>query len=52
MEEPKPPSAAPSAPAMKGRGLWIGIAVIVIVAAVLVAAVFAGVFNAPPTIAP
>lgn len=47
MEEQASPSAAPPAPAKKGKGLWIGIAVIVIVAAILVAAVYAGVFNPP-----
>ena len=47
MEEQSAPSAAPSAPA-KGKGMWIGIAVIVVVAVILVAAVMLGVFNAPP----
>ncbi len=49
MEEQGAPSAAPSAPAAKGKGMWIGIGVIVVVAIILVAAVFLGVFNAPPT---
>lgn len=48
MEEQSTPSAAPPAPAKKGRGLWIGIGVIVVVAVLLVAAVMLGVFNAPP----
>jgi branched-chain amino acid transport system substrate-binding protein len=49
MEEQKAPSAAPPAPAKRGRGLWIGIAVVVVVVVILAAAVFLGVFNAPPT---
>ena len=45
MEEQKAPSGEAPKPAPKGKGLWIGIAVVVIVVAVLLAAVFAGVFN-------
>lgn len=47
MEEQKAPSGEAPKPAPKGKGLWIGIAVVVIVVAVLLAAVFAGVFNPP-----
>lgn len=48
MEEQTAPEApAPAAP--KGKGLWIGIVVVVIVIVVLLAAVFGGLFGAPPT---
>lgn len=44
--DPGTPAAAP-APA-KGKGMWIGIVVVVIVIVILLAAVFGGLFGAPP----
>jgi branched-chain amino acid transport system substrate-binding protein len=46
-EQEAPPSAAPM-PAQRGKALWIAVAVVIVVAVVVVAAVFLGVFNAPP----
>jgi len=51
MEEQKVPDAPAAAPA-KGKGMWIGIVVVAIVIVILLAAVFGGLFGAPPPPSP
>jgi len=48
MEEQKTSEAPAAAPA-KGKGMWIGVVVVAIVVIILLAAVFGGLFGAPPT---
>jgi len=49
MEEEKPPSVEAPKPPPKRTGLWIGIAVVVVVAIIVGSLAYLGYFNPPPT---